>query len=32
MQVLRQIPGGLKKIIQDAREINLPAMKNFEGG
>ncbi|HEV3437925.1 MAG TPA: M48 family metallopeptidase, partial [Gemmata sp.] len=23
---------GLKKIIQDAREINLPAMKNFEEG
>ena len=32
MQVLRQAWQALKNIIQDAREINLPAMKNFEEG
>jgi hypothetical protein len=32
MQVLRKSWRALKKIIQDAREINLPAMKNFEEG
>ena len=32
MQVLRDSWRALKKIIQDAREINLPAMKNFEEG
>jgi Zn-dependent protease with chaperone function len=30
--VLRTAWKALKKIIQDAREINLPAMKNFEEG
>jgi len=30
--VLRAAWKSLKKIIQDAREINLPAMKNFEEG
>ena len=32
MQVLRQSWRALKKILQDARDINLPAMKNFEEG
>jgi len=32
MQVLRTSWRSLKKIIQDAKEINLPAMKNFEEG
>ncbi|MCI0705068.1 MAG: M48 family metallopeptidase, partial [Planctomycetia bacterium] len=32
MNILRQSWRALKKIIQDAREINLPAMKNFEEG
>lgn len=32
MQILRQAWRALKTIVQDAREINLPAMKNFEEG
>ena len=32
MQVLRESWKTLKNIIKDAREINLPAMKNFEEG
>jgi Zn-dependent protease with chaperone function len=32
MQVLRTSWRSLKKILQDAKEINLPAMKNFEEG
>ena len=32
MQVLRTSWRALKKILQDAKEINLPAMKNFEEG
>lgn len=32
MQVLRTSWRTLKKILQDAKEINLPAMKNFEEG
>jgi Zn-dependent protease with chaperone function len=32
MSILREAWRALKKIIQDAREINLPAMKNFEEG
>ncbi|HSQ57379.1 MAG TPA: hypothetical protein VLM40_16780, partial [Gemmata sp.] len=32
IQVLRDAWKGLKKIIHGAREINLPAMKNFEEG
>jgi Zn-dependent protease with chaperone function len=32
MQVLRQAWRALKKIIQDARDVNLPAMRNFEEG
>ena len=32
MQVLRDAWKTLKKIVRDAREINFPAMKNFEEG
>lgn len=32
MQVLRKAWKTLKNIVQDAREINMPAMKNFEEG
>lgn len=32
ISVLRTAWKALKKIVQDAREINLPAMKNFEEG
>ena len=32
ISVLRETWRALKKIVQDAREINLPAMKNFEEG
>ncbi|HUR54856.1 MAG TPA: M48 family metallopeptidase, partial [Gemmataceae bacterium] len=32
MQVLRDSWKTLKKIVQDAREVNFPAMKNFEEG
>jgi Zn-dependent protease with chaperone function len=32
MQVLRQAWRALKNILKDAREINLPAMRNFEEG
>jgi Zn-dependent protease with chaperone function len=32
MQVLRESWRALKKILQDARSVNLPAMKNFEEG
>jgi Zn-dependent protease with chaperone function len=32
MSILREAWRALKKIIQTAREINLPAMKNFEEG
>ncbi len=32
LRVLRESWKALKKIIKDAREINLPAMKNFEEG
>ncbi|MDB5305806.1 MAG: hypothetical protein JWO38_8 [Gemmataceae bacterium] len=32
MQILRQAWRALKTIVQDARDINMPAMKNFEEG
>jgi Zn-dependent protease with chaperone function len=32
MSILREAWRALKRILQDAREINLPAMKNFEEG
>ncbi|MBX9581894.1 MAG: M48 family metalloprotease [Gemmataceae bacterium] len=32
MQVLREARRALKKVLQDAREVNLPAMRNFEEG
>lgn len=32
MQVLREARRALKKVVQDAREVNLPAMRNFEEG
>ena len=32
MQVLREARRALKKIVQDARDVNLPAMRNFEEG
>jgi Zn-dependent protease with chaperone function len=32
MQILREAWRALKKIVQEARDINMPAMKNFEEG